>query len=329
MVQGQRKVQLTADLILSKVEDYDIYRYYIGADFTTRGKMVSPFRRDPNPSFSVFYTKKGRLYHTDFGDMTYKGTCIDFVMQLFGIGYSQALEKINQDLCLGIQHEQFKKIIVGNPASISPKKYCIVKIVSKRFNKKELEFWNQYHITEEELKQNQIFSVREMTKDGSRVLFGEKEMVFGYRYDDRWKIYRPFAEKRENKWYPNNVPIDKMDGLDCLQKGKPCIITKSRKDWIVLRKIYPHVCAVQNESHVSINEKNLEYIKENSSIQYINFDNDAPGKKASQFFTDTYGFKHVNVPDYYAVQGIKDFADMAKFLGLEAVENYLKHKKII
>lgn len=329
MIQGTKRVYLTMDLLLSKVSEFDIYQHYLGRDFAVGRKLKSPFRDDSTPSFNVFYTKRGNLYHTDFGDMNFKGGCVDLVMQLYGIGYSQALERINRDLCTGIDYEPFKKYTVNNPEPISGKQYRVIKVASKRFTKKGLEFWNQYHITPEELKLHDIYQVKEITMDGSRIPIGKDELVFGYRRGDRWKVYRPETDRKENKWYPNNVPNDTMEGLDTLKAGNPCIITKSSKDRIILLKFYPHVCSTQNESIAAINPKNLAYIQENSSVQYVNFDNDATGKKQSMLFTSTYGFKHINVPDYYAVQGIKDFSDMAKFLGLEAVENYLKHKKII
>ena len=37
----------------------------------------------------------------------------------------------------------------------------------------------------------------------------------------------------------------------------------------------------------------------------------------------------MNVPKKYLKEGIKDWADLAKAYGLEAIENYLKEKQLL
>jgi hypothetical protein len=86
---------------------------------------------------------------------------------------------------------------------------------------------------------------------------------FGYLYDGHWKIYRPFANKKI-KWVPNNVPITEMDGLDDIKDCDVAFINKSKKDYMVMKKVFPCCCAVQNEGMGCFSEENVNFIKENS-----------------------------------------------------------------
>ena len=53
----KNKKPITLDYILSKVNEYDIYSHYIG-EFKVVMIYNSPFRKDKNPSFGVFYSRR-------------------------------------------------------------------------------------------------------------------------------------------------------------------------------------------------------------------------------------------------------------------------------
>jgi hypothetical protein len=151
---------------------------------------------------------------------------------------------------------------------------------------------------------------------------------FGYYYDGFWKIYRPFADKK-NKWMPNNVPITTMDGKNDIKDCKVAFINKSKKDHMVIKKIFPCSCAVQNEGIACFSEENVAYLKANSDKQILSFDSDITGVKNSQQITELFGFGYCNVPKKYLNEGIKDWADLAKIYGMKAIEEVLKEKNLI
>ena len=68
MIQGNKKVKLTPDSVLSKISEYDIFRFYM-LDKTWKLNQVtySPFRKEQNPSF-VIGNKNGNLSFIDFAD---------------------------------------------------------------------------------------------------------------------------------------------------------------------------------------------------------------------------------------------------------------------
>jgi DNA primase len=98
---------------------------------------------------------------------------------------------------------------------------------------------------------------------------------------------------------------------------------------MVMKKVFPCCCAVQNEGMGCFSEENVEYIKENSERQILSFDSDETGVKNSQLVTNKYGFEYCNVPRIYLDEGIKDWALLAKEKGLKTVERILKEKEII
>jgi hypothetical protein len=326
---------LTREHILEKITEYDIYRYYVGRGFRLNRQIQSPLRRDEHPSFLIS-NKYGYLYHIDFAEASHRGDCFDLVRQLFGCDLWGALNIINKDFGLGLVEGtntgEYKRITSAykQPSPEESTRYCRIQVLPKPFTQKELDYWGQYYQGLEDLKREDIFSVKKVFLDKSEYkLIGGNEMVFGYLYDnEHWKIYRPLEEKGK-KWM-SSVPIVRVDGLENITPGcENAIVTKSKKDKMVLLKIMDCVCSVQNESKVALSEETVNTLKTNSKRVYINYDADAPGKKNSWIVTKEFGFLHVNVPDNHVINGIKDFSDMAKIYGLETVVKYFKSKNIL
>ena len=156
----------------------------------------------------------------------------------------------------------------------------------------------------------------------------ETELRFGYLYNGHWKIYRPLNE-RKNKWVPNNVPITAMDGLDDIKNCNTAFINKSKKDYMVMKKVFPCCCAVQNEGVACFSPENVEYLKANSDKQILSFDSDVAGVANSQQITKLFDFEYMNVPKSYLQEGIKDWALLGAKYGLKTIENILKDKGLI
>jgi DNA primase len=98
---------------------------------------------------------------------------------------------------------------------------------------------------------------------------------------------------------------------------------------MVMKKIYPYSCAVQNEGIACFSKENVDYLKANSDVQILSFDSDVTGVQNSQQITKLFDFEYLNVPRTYLSEGIKDWADLAKTHGLDAIENYLTEKGLL
>jgi len=334
MITGRRKINLTPENILDKISEYDIFRYYMPTqDWTLNKVTYSPFRHENNPSF-VIGNKRGFLSFIDFADTNKRGNCFDFVRALFNLPtFDDVLRLIDKDFGLGISTgrptEEYKKIVSEYKQPELEKRYSIIQVKTRKFTKEELAYWNSYHQDIQDLRDNNIYSIKELYLNKSKFPIKDTELRFGYLYEGQyWKIYRPFADKK-SKWVPNNVPITSMDGKLDIVNCETAFINKSKKDYMVMKKVFPCCCAVQNEGIGCFSHENVEYLKANSDRQILSFDSDITGVQNSQQITKLFDFGYANVPRKYLAEGIKDWADLAKAHGLESVEKVLKDKKII
>lgn len=327
MIKGRKT--LTLDSIMEYVNDEDIFKWYMPHSWKINIRTNSPFREDSNPSF-IIGNKKGYLRFIDFGNTSLKGNCIDFVMKLYGLSYTEALNKIYDDMIGGKENLMKRKTIEtdGKEKKIREVKYSNIQVVKRQFTLTELKYWNKYGISEDDLIMNNVYSIKDIYLNGNKVNLKPLELRFGYSYDDSWKIYRPYSSAKD-KWFPNNVPITTMEGLENLSKDKYAFINKSKKDHMVISKFIDTSCAVQNEGFACFSEDNIRYLKENSNRQILSFDSDRTGVENSIQITRKFGWDYCNVPRSYLSDGIVDWADVAEGYGLQTVEKILKRKKLI
>jgi hypothetical protein len=340
MITGVKKISLTPEVILSKITEYDIFRYYMPDTLWKINRAtISPFPRsdgasEQHPSF-IIGNRGGSLSFIDFADTNKRGDCFTFVKMLFNLlNIDEVLTKIDQDFGLGISPSNkplgdYKKIVgqYKQPEEAG-KRYALVQAVTRKFTKEELEYWSSYYQGIDDLRANHIYSIESIYLNRQKFSLKEDELRFGYLYEGHWKIYRPFGNKK-SKWVPNNVPITVMEGLENLKGSPYAFITKSKKDYMVLRKIIDPVCATQNEGIACFSEENLLTLRSETGRQILSYDSDGPGVANSQQITQAFGFDYCNVPRKYLQEGIKDWADLAKAHGLEVIREYLKEKGII
>ena len=334
MISGRKKTKLTIDAVLDRISEYDIFRWYMpDKSWKINQVTYSPFRYENNPSFLIG-NRYGRLSFIDFADTSLRGDCFTFVKTLYNLqNMDDVLKVIDRDFNMGIVNgkptQEYKKIIseYKQPEDLG-KRYSMIQVKTRKFTNEELEYWNQYHQDIQDLRDNNIYSIDKVFLNKSRFTLKDNELRFGYFYDGHWKIYRPFADKK-NKWMPNNVPITTMDGMKDVEHCRLAFINKSKKDYMVMKKLYPNCCAVQNEGLGCFSTENVQFLKDNSDIQILSFDADVTGVQNSQQITKLFDFGYCNVPRKFLVEGIKDWADLAKTHGLQAIENYLTEKNLL
>ena len=333
MIQGRKRINLTPDAILEKISEYDIYKMYMPhQNWKINTVTYSPFRNEKHPSFIIGY-RGGALRFKDFADSAIRGGCFDFVMMLFHIPLREALLMIDRDFDLGIisgtSTKNYERIVsdYAQPTATSKREFFI-QVKTRNFTHEELAYWNMYYQDIDDLRANNVYSIDTLFLNKQKFPIKDTELRFGYLYEGHWKIYRPYAD-RKNKWMPNNVPITMMDGLADIKDCDVAFINKSKKDYMVMKKVFPCCCAVQNEGLGCFSEENVEYLKENSERQILSFDSDETGVKNSQLITEKFDFEYCNVPRIYLQEGIKDWADLCKTHGLKTIEKYLTQRELI
>lgn len=84
-----------ADLIKNKIDLQSVMEHY-GTQFDRMGKALCPFHSDNHPSLSIKNERYKCWACGASGDM------FDFVQNLYGDSFMEAIERINKDLGLGI-----------------------------------------------------------------------------------------------------------------------------------------------------------------------------------------------------------------------------------
>jgi|SRR6478736_2410589 len=331
-IQGKLKQDLTMDSILSKVSEFDIFKAYYPGNFELNQVCISPFPRskgiETHPSF-VIGNKYGHLSFIDYGDSEKRGDCFNFVRLItHSSTLNETLEHIDSKFGLGFRGVQrdYKKAISEYKQPEVTKRNTVIQVVTRKFTLEELKYWSEYHVDLQDLRKNDVYSIKTMYFNKTKFPLKDTELRFGYLFGNTWKIYRPFSDKK-NKWL-SNVPLQTSWGTENLKKGKNSLICKAKKDFMVCKKILDEVVGIQNESLAAFSEKFVNEVTNNSEEVFYGGDSDAPGKQASYNITGAFGYKHINAPDRL-LPATKDLADWAKLEGLDALERHFKNKKLI
>lgn len=339
-VRGSRE-ELTKEAVLSRISEFEVFRYFLGHDFQIGKPFESPFRTDRNPSFEIDALNIG-LSYVDYGAMHIRGNCIDFVMRKENLNYNEALQLINQVFGLGIgSYEKFhiRKAPVYKVPVIEEKKPPIISVVTRKFNLDELAYWGQYGFTLETLKKGDIYVPKTIYRNREKLTIKKGDLTFCYWYDKLklWKLYRPLKPKRGKdtppwdwKW-DSPIPFNYCDKLENIKDCQIAYLTKSRKDRILLSTLLGTECVadVQAEDPRCITQEHIDHFKAHSQIQVTVYDADSKGKESSQWMSNTYGFLHANVPDHYLKEGISDFSDLAARYGPDAVVEHFQKKNLL
>lgn len=335
MIKGKRKSELSSEEILKKISTFDIYKYYFH-EFKINEVCYNHLRgeKGDSPSFLIG-NRYGELLHHDFSaGNSWSGNAFQLVQQIYQCSYDEALKIIDRDFNLGILSgelgTEYKKITSQyKQPEETGKRYSLIQVVTRKFTEEELAYWADYYQTIDDLRANHIYSIKEVYLNKKRYSIPDDELRFGYFYPQGgwWKIYRPTASKK-SKWV-SNVPLTTAYGLENLDKNYNTLVTKSLKDFLICRKIYPYVCHVQNESLSAFSPETIKHITMNSKEVFYGGDADIAGKAASYDITNTFGWKHINPEDRLLCKNINDWADWAACEGLERVKEHFILKKLI
>lgn len=304
---------ITLDWILSKVTEYDIYAKYIG-QFKVGMIYNSPFRKDKNPSFGIYYSKRTKqLLFKDHGTGEC-GNVIKFVSLFTGkTEYNDILSDIVDNLN-----------ITNNTKLVSSKQYIqptetVIGVVRQEFTDVDINYWKQFNISINTLKKFNVNSIKYYLCNGIvKGTYKRENPMYAYKVYNNFKIYRPLADKY-TKWRNNLTDYD-IQGYEQLpQKGDILFITKSMKDVMCLHEMgYP---AVSPSSESTFLPKDvLEQLKTRFKRIIILFDRDAAGVKRSRKLSRETGLKAMFINKKFKA---KDVSDAVKANSFEEIKNWL------
>jgi hypothetical protein len=311
--------------IISDLEEVPrewVFEYYLNLKEKLTGqniKMLSAFNvKDKVPSMFV-YQDGGRYKFKDFSS-GFQGDQIELVKSLFN--YDARFKAVNRILT---DYQEYLKY--NAPAHRGPiqfhDKFKVVDFEMRHWNTLDQKYWTQFKIGSSILSQYNVvpldfFTMSKTEIDGSVTSYKfSRPYVYGYFRNDGelYKIYMPKIPEKKFIKIQNYT-----QGMDQLKyNSKYLLIVSSLKDLMSFKKlgIGNIECIAPDSENTMIGESVIGRLQEKYSRILVLFDNDEPGIKAAQRYTDKYGIKSINL-------GLsKDLSDSVKDHGIEAVRDKL------
>lgn len=304
---------ITLDYILSKVTEYDIYIHYLG-QFKVGAIYNSPFRKDKNPSFGIYYSKRTKqLLFKDHGTGEC-GNIVKFVSLYTGLtNYNDILQDIVDKLNITTSTK------LDSSKQYIPSSETVIGVVRQNFTLTDINYWSQFHISKETLKKYNVNSIKYYLCNGIvKGIYKPENPMYAYKVYNNFKIYRPLADKY-TKWRNNLTEYDIQGYAQLPKKGDILFITKSMKDVMCLYEMgYTAISPSSESTFIPLDI--LEQLKRRFKRIIILFDRDIAGVKNSRKLSLKHGLEAMFVHKKF---NAKDISDAVKLNGFDKVKNWL------
>ena len=319
-------------LIRLSISEEDLWLRYI-PEFKKVGKLfISPLRKDTKPS-AIVNNLNGKLIYNDFGSSD-KGDIFEILKKYWNqSSLATVVDKIINDYQLDYKNNYRLFDIpitdINNKVIKEEKKAPTIEVEIRRWQHKDKFYWENYGISFSELKNNQIFPLgyfKIIKEDNDIHQFNDQlnTLIYGLKLTTKegkvlWKIYQPLNQEYR---FLTNIPwsLVEWDIIDPAldNQNKSLIITKSRKDKIIIDKIIDKkivdIVVVQSER-----ETDLGNLNDYKTILII-FDNDTTGIEFSTKLKKRIGENCINLS---SLLEYKDSADYGKNKQLIRLKNLI------
>ena len=266
---------LHTNVILGKITEYDIFKYYCPSFIEIRKKFKSELRKDNSPTVSII-PYNGRLLYKDFGYLNHSFDCFNYVRYKFGCSFIAALRIIDCDFNLGLSSKKdvinFTRGYMAYRQSKTPKfteSQVIIRKKKRHWTKEDAKFWSQYLVNKDLLIKFAVEPISHFWVNSAR--FSCQSISYAFRFNNRYKIYSPYDTK--NKWLSNTKKTDVQGYKQLPNKGERVIITSSLKDVICLHAAGYNAIAMQSEMQIP-EQKLVENLKTRFKRIDVLYDND-------------------------------------------------------
>lgn len=283
--------------------------------------MLSPLRKDKNPSLSIFRLPDGNIGYKDFGTGE-KGIIYDLLSKLWNISIKQVYRRIIDD------YSPSNTLINKTKRQRKLRKSCTtLNVKIREWRDWDLEYWNKYGISKEWLEYAEVYPISTLFFNNDKTTIPAEKYAYVYveRKDNKvtLKVYQPYSERF--KWISkhNSSVWDLWTKIPIT--GDKLIITSSRKDAL---------CVWSNSGIPSLSLQGEGYIPKESVINelknrykdlYILYDNDFQsdinhGRLYGKHLSELYNLKQIEIPDEYRS---KDPSDLCMNYGREVVRDVI------
>jgi len=291
----QVKLHITKEEILSKISEEDIFRRYTEFEEINK-KFKTPFGDERTPSCIVY----PNMFFICFSSNK-KGSCFDLVMMKYSCTFQESLLMIANDFNIKSNSLELSPIIFGIKPKVYVSKQTEIKIKSKEYTQKGLDYWKQYLISKYTLDKYQIKQLEYYwitDKEGilKQYKLYKNEIGFGYDFNN-YKYQLLFPDKpKEYKWKSNTGITDIQGYYQLPKSGDKLIITSSLKDVACLNENYQLTCIAAKSESTIIPEIIIEHLKLRFKEIIVYLNNDLAGINASKQYEEKYNLKWIVNP---------------------------------
>ena len=323
-------ISLTTSNILKKTSEAEIYRHYLGFEYSVGTLFCSPLPhragKDSTPSFGI-YARNNKLLWNDFGDPTSSGAgdVFKFVQIMHNMTFLEALADINNSMNLGIKHNASVKpsanrIIYPKYQQKILKKGAYIQRIVQRFNEADKKYWQQGSVKKTTLQHFNIFSTKKIYFNFVKIWeYTDNNPIYSWEIDGKIKGYRPLEKNKRKKWI-NNCSGNSIQGWEQLpEKGDILFITKSLKDVVVFYEMGIPAIAPQSENIV-LKEEVIDGLYERFNNIIVMFDNDEAGIKAMIEYEFMHGIPYIYIP---TERGAKDAFEFVSKYSLAELKRFI------
>tara|TARA_R100001244_G_scaffold87816_1_gene67082 strand:+ start:89 stop:1081 length:993 start_codon:yes stop_codon:yes gene_type:complete len=307
------------DDVLNKVDPLDIFQKYIEEPIKLNKPIKSPLREEKHPSFCIYINDNGDAQYKDFAGT--QGSCFDLVMNMFGLSFIEAVQKVAQDFC--VDESQVKKEYTPiKPSYFSKTKSTITKKVDasimfdiepRDWIKMDDYFWKDYGICRNTLIEYGVIPISKVTNNIKNYTIDDYEcnIMYAYSYgNNRYKFYRPLLEG--GKRYFGNTKKEDIFGI------------KQIKESVVKIKEIIAICAGQKDVLSLLDNAGIRGVSLNSETSNLSpsqyselrslcnflitiYDNDDTGNAMAYKLYEDYAIPFIEISDITKEKDIADY----------------------
>lgn len=301
---------------------------------------VAPYRDDSKPD-CYFEIYDGRLFFVDFASSPPSHNCFSFIQKCaklkdFGEVYQYIVKALGLKGNKMIAKEGTSETLVELK---EPKKQKEILYLSRPFDKRDKEYWSQYNISRDNLIEDKVVPIqlyKSISRKGVPFVIRGFDIMYAYTNfkDNRIKIYRPYGTK-ESKWFTNCTQND-IGGISSVNfDSEDLLITKSYKDYRVVKNLGVNAVWFQNEGMMP-SPTILKNLCNNFKRIIIWFDNDEAGIEAAKTVSNYIRSLCLNLivicihlEVELLKENIKDPSDLQCKKGKEELIKFMVDKKIL
>lgn len=318
---------ISFDEISSKVSEADLAFHYLNIK-SIPCVIKSPLRRDTKPSFGIYASDGKRVKWVDYAT-SQRGGIYDLLSLMWNTTPRQTLDRIAKDLPkMGSFSGKVSSSAYSN-ALMDINSYqnsSTLEVKVREWRKHDIEYWESYGVPLKWLEYAEIcpISHKIITTNRGRFVLGADKYAYCFvEHKDgkvTLKVYQPF-NKDGYKWMNKHDRSVVSLWTKVPEYGDRIVICSSMKDALCLwANTGIPALAVQGEGY-GMSDTAINELKRRYSRVYVLFDNDDPGIKDGQQFSERTGFINVVLPKF---TGGKDISDGFKFWGAEKFKEIMK-----